>query len=164
MRTAAHAPTASSPCRCPPRVAQRPADGTCVRVCVWWGVGWLRACVSAQLSQVLAHPSNVGYETLTNHLVTRVNGEKVTSLLQMLRIVDANSQPYVQFDLEPHDECVVLDAKTLTAVNAELLQQHQIPADRSADLRRAAGGAGSSSGHEANGAAPDAKKQRKRAR
>ena len=117
------------------------------------------------LSQVLAHPSNVGYEHLANQLVTSVNGVAVTSLVQMLRLVESNADPYLQLELEPHNERVVLDAATLATVTAELLHTHQIPADRSADLRQAAA-AGSSSranGHAAGGA-EEPRAQRKRAR
>jgi len=91
------------------------------------------------LSQVLAHASNVGYEHLNNQLVTRVNGQPLTSLRQLVDVVEANADAFLIFELEPHDECVVLDAKTMAAVTAELLHSHHIPADRSADrLPRAA--------------------------
>ena len=86
------------------------------------------------LSQVLAHPSLVGYEHFSNHLVTRVNGVAPTSLRHLVELVASNTEPFLRFEMEPHDELVVVDAATKEAVTAELLQSHQIPADRSADL------------------------------
>ena len=46
-----------------------------------------------------------------------------------------NAEPFLRFEMEPHDELVVLDASKADEVTAELLQSHQIPADRSADLQ-----------------------------
>ena len=71
-----------------------------------WQYG-IKETASAQvvvLSQVLAHPTNIGYEHLTNHLVTRVNGEPLTSLQQLVTLLEVNKQPQLIFELEPHDE------------------------------------------------------------
>ena len=89
------------------------------------------------LVQVLAHPSNVGYEHLTNHIVLRVNGSPLTSLKQLVELLDHPSpdMSHLIFELEPHDERVVLDATSVKEVTAELLHLHQIPSDRSVDLR-----------------------------
>ena len=92
---------------------------------------------SFSLVQVLAHPSNVGYEHLTNHIVLRVNGSPLTSLKQLVELLDHPSpdMSHLIFELEPHDERVVLDATSVKEVTAELLHLHQIPSDRSVDLR-----------------------------
>ena len=93
--------------------------------------------LSLSLVQVLAHPSNVGYEHLTNHIVLRVNGSPLTSLKQLVELLDHPSpdMSHLIFELEPHDERVVLDATSVKEVTAELLHLHQIPSDRSVDLR-----------------------------
>ena len=104
------------------------------------------------LSQVLAHPSNVGYEHLANFLVTNLNGEPLTSLKQMVRLVESNTTSTLRFLLEPHDELIVLDATKASEVTAELLHSHQIPADRSPDLLQlGAGPSGPASRGKANG-------------
>lgn len=114
------------------------------------------------LSQVLAHTSNVGYEHLHNNIVVSLNGVRITSLRQMVALIEGNAERWLAFDLDPYEERVVLDASSLPAVNAELLHSHQIPADRSSDLQRGAAAGGSSQGH-ANGAS-EPREKRKRAR
>jgi len=70
-------------------------------------------------------------------LVTKLNDTPLTSLRQMVQLVEANSAPYLSFHLQPHYERVVLDAKNVVAVTAELLRSHGIAEDRSSDLRPA---------------------------
>ena len=41
------------------------------------------------LSQVLAHPVNIGYETVRNILLEKFNGEKVTSLAHLKALLEA---------------------------------------------------------------------------
>lgn len=115
------------------------------------------------LSQVLAHASNVGYEHLANQIVNRVNGVQLVSLKHLLEIVEANSHSTLCFDLEPHDELVVLESSKIDAVNRECLSQHSIPADRSADLLPAqnGGASGSTNGAGAGGKAARKQKQRR---
>lgn len=106
-------------------------------------------------TQVLAHPCNIGYEQLSNHLVYRVNGEKCTSLKQLVHAVKTTTSRYLRFDLEPHNELVVLETAQLAAATSELLNSHQIPSDRSADLLEPTGSAGTSrqAGSKADGPA-----------
>ena len=52
-----------------------------------------------------------------------------------MRLVEGNSDATLRFDVEPHAELVVLETKAIAEVTAELLRSHNIPADRSADLR-----------------------------
>ena len=113
------------------------------------------------LSQVLAHPSNVGYEHLSNHLVSRMNDEPVVSLKHLMQLIEANKEKTLRFTLEPHDESVVLDAATLKDVTAELLHTHSIPADRSADLVDAPPHGGPSASGATNGKASAARRPKR---
>eukprot|EP00887_Chlorella_sp_A99_P000136 scaffold16.g136.t1 len=71
------------------------------------------------LSQVLAHESNVGFEEIVNTQVLQVNGVAVNNLRELVR------------------ELVILDREAAVAGTKEILEQHCIPADRSADLQAA---------------------------
>ena len=65
----------------------------------------------------------------------QVNGVRLNSLKHLLSLVESNSEKMLRFDLEPHDELVVLEAEAIAAVTKELLRSHSIPADRSDDLK-----------------------------
>jgi hypothetical protein len=118
------------------------------------------------VAQVLAHEVNVGYEGLTNCVVSSLNGTSVTDLKQLVRLVAANTQRFLHFDLPPFGEAVVLDAREAARAEAEILAQHNIPHARSPDLlqtdadgkARAAGDAGATGGAAASGGAPDGKR------
>ena len=86
------------------------------------------------LSQVLAHSSNVGYEHLNNMLVRKFNDAPVRNLRELLAAVEANTAPFLRFDLSPHEELVVLEAAKVKSATTEVLRQHNIASDRSEDL------------------------------
>jgi len=86
------------------------------------------------LSQVLAHTVNVGYETIVNCVVSTLNGERVTDLKHLVRLVHTNAEPYLTFEMPPFGEAVVLDAREARACEAAILEQHNIPSAMSADL------------------------------
>jgi S1-C subfamily serine protease len=130
-----------------------------------WQYG-IRESTEAQvvvLSQVLAHAANVGYEHLANQIVTHVNGVPLVSLKHLMALVEGNDKPMLRFELEPHNELVVLESGKIAETNRECLEQHSIPADRSADLRDGAG-ASSSEGNGAAAGAAKAKSARRQRR
>ena len=117
------------------------------------------------LSQVLAHPSNVGYEHICNQIVSSVNGVRLASLHQLQSLIEGNTEATLRFDLEPHDELVCLDATKIQAVNEELLLSHAIPSDRSEDLKKIAEEARSGrAGSSANGSSKEPQPARRRKR
>ena len=86
------------------------------------------------LSQVLAHPSNVGYEHLVNVQLKACNGEPVRNLKHLVQLVEQSKERFVRFEVGPHDELVALEAKALGDVTAEILRSHSIAKPRSDDL------------------------------
>ena len=86
------------------------------------------------LSQVLAHPSNVGYEHLVNVQLKACNGEAVRNLKHLVQLVEQSKERFVRFEVGPHDELVALEAKALGDVTAEILRSHSIAKPRSDDL------------------------------
>lgn len=86
------------------------------------------------LSQVLAADVNVGYEDLVNTQVLKANGKKVNNLKDLVAAVeDVDNSPYLRLDLE-YNQVVVMDMAEAKEATAEILEQHCIPCDRSADL------------------------------
>ena len=93
------------------------------------------------LSQVLPHEINVGYHEETNMIVSRVNGQKIRN---MSDVVAAFQKPLGDFDVVETDSDtddgfqVVLSADGVRKANDEILKRFQITMDRSADLAGAA--------------------------
>lgn len=86
------------------------------------------------LSQVLAHAVNVGYEGIVNCAVSAINGERITDLKHLVRLVHTNDKPYLHFEMPPFNEAVVLDAREACAAERAILAQHNIPSAMSDDL------------------------------
>jgi S1-C subfamily serine protease len=93
------------------------------------------------LSQVLPHEINVGYHEETNMIVSRVNGQKIRN---MSDVVAAFQKPMGDFDVVETDADtddgfqIVLSADGVRKANDEILKRFQITTDRSADLPSAA--------------------------
>ncbi|KAG5190607.1 trypsin-like cysteine/serine peptidase domain-containing protein [Tribonema minus] len=86
------------------------------------------------LTQVLAHPANLGYEGMENLHLLKFNGEPVSSLRHLCALVDAcGAAGYMRFDFYP-DRVVVMDAAQLSRCTAEVCEDNAIPASRSKAL------------------------------
>jgi S1-C subfamily serine protease len=89
------------------------------------------------LSQVLPHEINVGYHEETNMIVSRVNGQKIRN---MSDVVTAFQKPLGDFDVVETDADtddgfqIVLSADGVRKANDEILKRFQITPDRSEDL------------------------------
>jgi len=89
------------------------------------------------LAQVLPHEINVGYHDEQNMIVSRVNGQKIHN---MKDLVAAFQKPAGKFDVIETDEDsddgyqIVLAADGIQKANDEILARFKIPSDRSADL------------------------------
>lgn len=85
------------------------------------------------LSQVLAAETNVGYESICNTQVLKVNEKKINNLEELVRAVEECTEKYLQFELE-YDQVVILDRMQAGCATADILRQHCVDADRSADV------------------------------
>lgn len=101
--------------------------------------------------QVLAAEANVGYEDIINTQVLSVNGRKINCLADVLVAVEASSDRFLTIALANH-QVVVLDKAEAEAATEEVLAQHCIPSDRSADLSSAAAAAAGGAATAAGGA------------
>jgi S1-C subfamily serine protease len=102
------------------------------------------------IHQVLAHEINLGYHLMSEMVVERVNGVDISDIRDVVR---ALAQPAGKFHVietdyhGPRSEShrsdyhsaygtrIVLDATKTERATAEILEQHGISSDRSADLR-----------------------------
>ena len=89
------------------------------------------------LLRVLAAEPNQGYQDFSNWVVDAVNGEKVLSLEQFVKLIEKNAdQPFIQLTNKQGQQ-IALDPSRVAAQQASILQTYRIPEDRSPDLRAA---------------------------
>merc|ERR1711971_628860 len=62
------------------------------------------------LTQVLAHPITMGYESLENQRLNAINGENVTNLRHAMELIEACETGYLRFGLE-HNLTLILKAE-----------------------------------------------------
>jgi S1-C subfamily serine protease len=94
------------------------------------------------INTVLPHDVNVGYHKLGQALVSKVNGQPITKMKDLIEALKKPIDGYQIIDLDhwagaPDNRAtrVVLDAKDADAANAAILTAFGIPADRSDDLK-----------------------------
>lgn len=87
------------------------------------------------VSQILAADINVTYQQYVPNIVTHVNNVPINNLRHLVELVESNRLPFLRLDLES-ERVIVLDAGMAAAENAEILESHNIPYIKSADLRR----------------------------
>lgn len=88
------------------------------------------------LSQVLLDDINMGYQSMTDMLVLTVNGERVTNLLHLARVVENCTDDFVSFRLE-NNRVVAVNTKEAFAASQRILDQYMIPHLASHDIRDA---------------------------
>ena len=81
------------------------------------------------LSRVLPHAYNLGYHTLSDLRVRRINGQPIDAVSD---VVDAFARPQgdvhrIELEPNPAQAEVILDAATLEAADAEILEAYGIP-------------------------------------
>lgn len=67
------------------------------------------------------------------HQVLSLNGEKVTDLRTLVKLVDSCERDYIEFELE-YNQKVVLKTAEAKKSTSSILEIHCIPRDRSQDL------------------------------
>jgi len=87
------------------------------------------------LSQILAADINVTYQQYVPNIVTHANNVPVKNLRHLVELVESNAAPFLRLDLES-ERVIVLDAVEASVQSAEILESHNIPYIKSADLRK----------------------------
>lgn len=79
------------------------------------------------LSQVLAHQENLGYDTLADMHLQRVNDQRVRSLVHLKRLIEECKDSFIQLELGPGDNIIILEREALERVTQEVCDEHSIP-------------------------------------
>jgi len=87
------------------------------------------------LSQILAADINVTYQQYAPNIVVQVNNVPIANLRHLVELVESNQSPFLRLDLES-ERVIVLDNKLAQVQNTEILENHNIPYIKSADLRK----------------------------
>lgn len=86
------------------------------------------------LSQILAADINVTYQQYVPNACTHFNRTPIRNLRHLVELVEANTEPFLRFDLES-ERVIVLDATDALSQSAHILGSHNIPFSKSVDLR-----------------------------
>ncbi len=86
------------------------------------------------LTSVLSDEINAGYEELTDAVIVRANGRKVSTLRDLKEAVEANNALFHVFvDEQGHE--IVIDAAKAKERGDIILKRYKVDSDRSADLK-----------------------------
>jgi hypothetical protein len=86
------------------------------------------------LLKVLAADANQGYQDFNNWIIEEVNGQKIRSLRELVRIVEQDSDsPFVVFSSTRGNQ-IALDRQRVRDSMPQILATYRIQADRSQDL------------------------------
>ena len=118
-----------------------------------WGEGWHRRAPDSLvalydrgvrtshaheivlLQKVLADQTNRGYHDLESERILRVQGRRVRSLADLVRIVDGTREEFVVFETS-NRSCIVLERSVAADRTQTILRRYGVPRTRSADLVR----------------------------
>lgn len=101
------------------------------------------------LIQVLAHPENLGYDTMADLHLERLNGQRVRyvafcwfavsfakvlltfhlfsrSLRHLKTLIDESKEDFLRLEFSPENRIVVMERSTLSKVTAEVCEEHSI--------------------------------------
>ena len=90
------------------------------------------------LNFVIPHEVTEGYTDMRNMLIEKVNGRTITRMTDLVEAIKHPVGGYQVIEADGVSEFgtkIILDAAKAERANAEILQRHGIPSDRSADLR-----------------------------
>jgi len=87
------------------------------------------------LSQILAADINVTYQQYVPNVCTHFNNVPILNLRHLVEMVEANTQPFLRFDLES-ERVIILDAKDAMTLSNSILESHNIPFAKSVNLRK----------------------------
>jgi S1-C subfamily serine protease len=86
------------------------------------------------LQYVLADEVNVGYHDVDNEVVTKVNGQDVKDLKDLVQKIESSTADYIELETEEGDKMVLSSADAKSA-NPRIMTRYRIGADRSEDLK-----------------------------
>eukprot|EP00546_Thalassionema_frauenfeldii_P001705 CAMPEP_0178934138 /NCGR_PEP_ID=MMETSP0786-20121207/23701_1 /TAXON_ID=186022 /ORGANISM="Thalassionema frauenfeldii, Strain CCMP 1798" /LENGTH=513 /DNA_ID=CAMNT_0020611897 /DNA_START=212 /DNA_END=1753 /DNA_ORIENTATION=+ len=81
------------------------------------------------LTQVLAHPKNLGYDKLQDLHLKKINGKDVKSLQHFRQLLSDCQDEYIRLELAPDDYCIVLERASMDQITKEVCEEHFISKD-----------------------------------
>lgn len=90
------------------------------------------------LSTVLSSPATNGYE-FKDAIVTHFNGQRITNLLHLAKLVDGCTEEYMRFTTDSCNKVIVLEREAAVAATERVLLDNAIPARMSRDLQATLG-------------------------
>ncbi len=89
------------------------------------------------LLNVLSDDLNIGYHQFGNDIVEKVNGQKIESFREFVRLLEENKnkEPYTIIDFESLSR-VILDNKGIDTINNEIIKRNNIPQAYSEDVKQ----------------------------
>jgi hypothetical protein len=86
------------------------------------------------LSTVLPHAINRGYKNMESSVIYSVNGTVVKDLKHLTQLVESASEPYLNITTD-YGNIIALDLKKARKANQRIMQNYQVSADRSPNLK-----------------------------
>ncbi len=90
------------------------------------------------LTKVLGDELTVGYDDFKDHVITRVNGKEISTMADLVKAVESNEGRYHVL-MDEWGNQIVLERDKTDRAQKKILEKYKIDADRSADLKVAAG-------------------------
>jgi hypothetical protein len=90
------------------------------------------------LTKVLGDELTVGYDDFKDHVITRVNGKEISTMADLVKAIEGNEGRYHVL-MDEWGNQIVLERDKIERVQKKILEKYKIDADRSADLKVAAG-------------------------
>ncbi|MCK4431131.1 MAG: trypsin-like peptidase domain-containing protein [Candidatus Aminicenantes bacterium] len=87
------------------------------------------------LISILADEINVGYQDLEDNVISYVNGEKISTIKELVKAVEKNKGKYHVF-IDEWGNRIVLDKNKAEERNKIILERYKINSDRSEDLKK----------------------------
>jgi S1-C subfamily serine protease len=78
----------------------------------------------------LDHPVNINIPWYRNQLVTAVNGKSISSLADLIKAIEANTDRWLVLTLGEPGRFIVLNREAAARANPEILKQYGVPKDR----------------------------------
>jgi hypothetical protein len=79
-----------------------------------------------------------GYDDFKDHVITRVNGKEISTIMDLVKAIEGNQGKYHVL-MDEWGNQIVLRCDKVDQAQKKILEKYKIDADRSADLRGAGG-------------------------
>jgi S1-C subfamily serine protease len=79
------------------------------------------------ISDIIPTPYSIGYENISNRVVTRVNGKSIGKLADVNRALASPLNGFHAIELQQHPKVIFLDPKELPLIHQMITQRYRIP-------------------------------------